>query len=436
MRPGYPPDHRPTAPPAPPEQNYMSRERLVPEDGTRTHGSSIMERTSLSEDSSKVMLCHRRQLIDELPAGITILQSQLHQRGLKTLCFLHRPERKSYVQEERLRRRRTRTGEVSVPLNVKRLTQSTSSSGTQEALEYFTNISIGGRDYSFNSDGYLSNPLLDVISYTNGRGWEEVSAQLGQWEGLGGGQCSAGPMGGAGRRSVLSWAYGRGWEEVSAQLGQWEGLGGGQCSAGPMGGAGTWSVLSWANGRGWEEVSAQLGLWEGLGGGQCSAGPMGGAGRRSVLSWANGRGWEEVTGQLGQWEGLGGGQCSAGPMGGAGRRSVLSWANGRGWEEKLLLVDVIEAGPPAGTPCWGPCWDPLLGGSARRPSEVLSFWLQGCEPRFTQAAVRTPPAGEHPARGARLPSEPPPRSSQDGALGSQPPVRRWSSPCGLLLLLL
>ncbi|XP_040909661.1 glutamate receptor ionotropic, NMDA 2D [Toxotes jaculatrix] len=43
---------------------------------------------------------------------------------------------------------------------------------------YFTNISIGGRDYSFNSDGYLSNPLLDVISYTNGRGWEEV----GWWE--------------------------------------------------------------------------------------------------------------------------------------------------------------------------------------------------------------------------------------------------------------
>lgn len=41
---------------------------------------------------------------------------------------------------------------------------------------YFTNISIGGRDYSFNSDGYLSNPLLDVISYINGRGWEEVSA--------------------------------------------------------------------------------------------------------------------------------------------------------------------------------------------------------------------------------------------------------------------
>lgn len=44
---------------------------------------------------------------------------------------------------------------------------------------YFTNISIGGRDYSFNNDGYLSNPLLDVISYTNGRGWEEVSTQLG-----------------------------------------------------------------------------------------------------------------------------------------------------------------------------------------------------------------------------------------------------------------
>uniref|UniRef100_A0A3P8WIN9 Glutamate receptor n=1 Tax=Cynoglossus semilaevis TaxID=244447 RepID=A0A3P8WIN9_CYNSE len=45
-------------------------------------------------------------------------------------------------------------------------------------LRYFTNISIGGRDYSFNSDGYLSNPLIDVISYNNGRGWEEV----GWWE--------------------------------------------------------------------------------------------------------------------------------------------------------------------------------------------------------------------------------------------------------------
>lgn len=43
---------------------------------------------------------------------------------------------------------------------------------------YFTNISIGGRDYSFNNDGYLSKPLLDVISYANGRGWEEVSTQL------------------------------------------------------------------------------------------------------------------------------------------------------------------------------------------------------------------------------------------------------------------
>ncbi|KAK1880470.1 Glutamate receptor ionotropic NMDA 2D, partial [Dissostichus eleginoides] len=42
-----------------------------------------------------------------------------------------------------------------------------------DRIRYFNNISIGGRDYSFNSDGYLSNPLLDVISYTNGRGWEE-----------------------------------------------------------------------------------------------------------------------------------------------------------------------------------------------------------------------------------------------------------------------
>ncbi|XP_068188932.1 glutamate receptor ionotropic, NMDA 2D isoform X2 [Antennarius striatus] len=47
-----------------------------------------------------------------------------------------------------------------------------------DRIRYFTNISIGGRDYSFNSDGYLSKPLLDVISYTNGRGWEEV----GWWE--------------------------------------------------------------------------------------------------------------------------------------------------------------------------------------------------------------------------------------------------------------
>nr|XP_061808370.1 glutamate receptor ionotropic, NMDA 2D-like [Nerophis lumbriciformis] len=47
-----------------------------------------------------------------------------------------------------------------------------------DKIRYFTNISIGGRDYSFNDDGYLSNPLLDVISYNNGRGWEEV----GWWE--------------------------------------------------------------------------------------------------------------------------------------------------------------------------------------------------------------------------------------------------------------
>ncbi|XP_061616003.1 glutamate receptor ionotropic, NMDA 2D [Phyllopteryx taeniolatus] len=47
-----------------------------------------------------------------------------------------------------------------------------------DRIRYFTNISIGGRDYSFNNDGYLSNPLLDVISYNNGRGWEEV----GWWE--------------------------------------------------------------------------------------------------------------------------------------------------------------------------------------------------------------------------------------------------------------
>lgn len=39
---------------------------------------------------------------------------------------------------------------------------------------YFSNITLRGRDYSFNSDGYLSNPFLDVISWTPGRGWEDV----------------------------------------------------------------------------------------------------------------------------------------------------------------------------------------------------------------------------------------------------------------------
>uniref|UniRef100_A0A668VAT3 Glutamate receptor n=1 Tax=Oreochromis aureus TaxID=47969 RepID=A0A668VAT3_OREAU len=43
---------------------------------------------------------------------------------------------------------------------------------------YFGNITLGGRDYSFNSDGYLANPFLDVISWTPGRGWEDV----GWWE--------------------------------------------------------------------------------------------------------------------------------------------------------------------------------------------------------------------------------------------------------------
>ncbi|XP_035528081.1 glutamate receptor ionotropic, NMDA 2D [Morone saxatilis] len=45
-------------------------------------------------------------------------------------------------------------------------------------MRYFSNITLGGRDYSFNSDGYLSNPFLDVISWTPGRGWEDV----GWWE--------------------------------------------------------------------------------------------------------------------------------------------------------------------------------------------------------------------------------------------------------------
>ncbi|XP_029694911.1 glutamate receptor ionotropic, NMDA 2D isoform X3 [Takifugu rubripes] len=45
-------------------------------------------------------------------------------------------------------------------------------------MRYFSNITLGGRDYSFNNDGYLANPFLDVISWTPGRGWEDV----GWWE--------------------------------------------------------------------------------------------------------------------------------------------------------------------------------------------------------------------------------------------------------------
>ncbi|XP_051992431.1 glutamate receptor ionotropic, NMDA 2D-like [Xyrauchen texanus] len=47
-----------------------------------------------------------------------------------------------------------------------------------DRIRFFSNITLSGRDYSFNNDGYLANPLLDVISYAAGRGWEEV----GWWE--------------------------------------------------------------------------------------------------------------------------------------------------------------------------------------------------------------------------------------------------------------
>lgn len=45
------------------------------------------------------------------------------------------------------------------------------------SCRFFSNITLSGRDYSFNNDGYLANPLLDVISYTAGRGWEEVGVE-------------------------------------------------------------------------------------------------------------------------------------------------------------------------------------------------------------------------------------------------------------------
>lgn len=47
-------------------------------------------------------------------------------------------------------------------------------SPTTLTCRYFSNITLGGRDYSFNTDGYLANPFLDVISWTPGRGWEDV----------------------------------------------------------------------------------------------------------------------------------------------------------------------------------------------------------------------------------------------------------------------
>uniref|UniRef100_A0A4W4FNN5 Glutamate receptor n=1 Tax=Electrophorus electricus TaxID=8005 RepID=A0A4W4FNN5_ELEEL len=50
--------------------------------------------------------------------------------------------------------------------------------GMHRPAPYFSNITLGGRDYSFNNEGYLANPFLDVISYTPGNGWEDV----GWWE--------------------------------------------------------------------------------------------------------------------------------------------------------------------------------------------------------------------------------------------------------------
>uniref|UniRef100_A0A3Q3NAE8 Glutamate receptor n=1 Tax=Mastacembelus armatus TaxID=205130 RepID=A0A3Q3NAE8_9TELE len=54
----------------------------------------------------------------------------------------------------------------------------TDANQTQRLRGRMSNITLGGRDYSFNSDGYLANPFLDVISWTPGRGWEDV----GWWE--------------------------------------------------------------------------------------------------------------------------------------------------------------------------------------------------------------------------------------------------------------
>ncbi|TSO05418.1 Glutamate receptor ionotropic, NMDA 2D [Bagarius yarrelli] len=58
------------------------------------------------------------------------------------------------------------------------MTEGNQTQRVPDRIRYFSNITLSGRDYSFNGDGYLANPLVDVISYTAGRGWEEV----GWWE--------------------------------------------------------------------------------------------------------------------------------------------------------------------------------------------------------------------------------------------------------------
>nr|XP_046157434.1 glutamate receptor ionotropic, NMDA 2D-like [Oncorhynchus gorbuscha] len=58
------------------------------------------------------------------------------------------------------------------------MTESNQTHRVRGRMRYFSNITLGGRDYSFDSDGYLANPVLEVISYTPGKGWEDV----GMWE--------------------------------------------------------------------------------------------------------------------------------------------------------------------------------------------------------------------------------------------------------------
>eukprot|EP00063_Salmo_salar_P082284 XP_014057119.1 PREDICTED: glutamate receptor ionotropic, delta-2-like [Salmo salar] len=58
------------------------------------------------------------------------------------------------------------------------MTESNQTHRVRGRMRYFNNITLGGRDYSFDSDGYLANPVLEVISYTPGKGWEDV----GIWE--------------------------------------------------------------------------------------------------------------------------------------------------------------------------------------------------------------------------------------------------------------
>lgn len=67
---------------------------------------------------------------------------------------------------------------------------------------YFTNITWGQKDFSFNADGFLVNPSLVVIALNKERSWEVVS----------GGALVPGDLasalGGVGAFAIRFWGFG------------------------------------------------------------------------------------------------------------------------------------------------------------------------------------------------------------------------------------